>query len=174
MPVHARTLDCLDLGDPGIVGIAKPFNKSTICQPAANPTCNFLSSFFDPREICQWTLSDKNKPLIYRARGKARILMSQIISVHKLLYSRWSALRIQASQTNRHQKELKSPACSASTLGTNALTASNNLGLDIGVYIIKAVTFPHLEFHFLPEHVFSPSVYSSVWEIPSNSKIKLD
>lgn len=66
LPMHAETLDCMDLGDLGNVGTVKPFNKNMICQPPANPTCNFFSSFFDPREICQWMMSDKNKPLIYR------------------------------------------------------------------------------------------------------------
>ena len=61
------TVDCMDLGNPGSAGTVKPVNKNTICQPAANPPCNFFSSFFDLREICQWMLSDKNKPLIYRA-----------------------------------------------------------------------------------------------------------
>ena len=66
LPMHAETLDCMDLGVPGNVGTVKLFNKNTICQPAANPPCNFFSSFFDPGETFQGMLSDKNKPLIYR------------------------------------------------------------------------------------------------------------
>ena len=77
---HAETLDGMGLGNPGNVGTVKPLDKSTTCQPAANPTCNFFSSLFDPREICQWMLSDKNKPLIYRAWGKARISMLHVLS----------------------------------------------------------------------------------------------
>lgn len=66
LPMHAETLDCMDFGNPGNLGIVKSLNKNTVCQLAAHSTCNFFF-FFDPREICQWMLADKNKPLIYRA-----------------------------------------------------------------------------------------------------------
>lgn len=160
--MHAETPDCVDLGHPGNVGTAKPANKNTICQPAANPTCYFFSSFFDPKEICQGLLSDKNKPLIYRVWGKAGILMSQLLSMYKLLGSQWRALRIQASWANKHPKELKSlhtlPPC-----GGQHPQSLQQFGPRKCVYIIKAVTFPHLDFHSLPHQIVKQN-WTKIWK----------